>query len=462
MTYRDSQREIWRLKIPLTQSCNLDCAYCYVRKKKKEIQPAFYQRVLKKFFNTPGDKKEVVILGGEPLLFPDRLGKLIEFIKREKRKKITISLCTNLSFKKNTLPAGVDFVFVSLDGKQISHDKGRVFARPFNNGSFNQVIKNINALTDKKEKKKLRITKIITPQNVEFLLTDFIFLKNLNLPFNFSPAAGISGWDKKKLATLRGNLTKIFQIIKKEIKENDKEVPENLKVLFFIPPAFCPFSSLMLGTDGCLYNCEFLALGDFKSRALSLKKLTSQKCVYDLTKKRCREEKCLQCGLVCLNNILPTNKKLGKDAIFWLRQVQQQRNFLLVNFVREYKIKLPHQIILLNYRSDRANDAANFIFWMRKFVPVLPGRKLLFVFYAVGQKERKIPEKIFASYKQAGLGRFDYSRPTLVFDCRDQEVYFLSQNSGLLKLGKRKIETLIKNKSIGNLKTGIGIASFIL
>ncbi len=60
--------------------------------------------------------------------------------------------------------------------------------------------------------------------------------------------------------------------------------------------------------------------------------------------------------------------------------------------------------------------------------------------------------------------KLNFTKPVLFFDCRTQEVYFLRGG----KKSREKISEekeawpLIKNNSIGNLRTGIKIIDFFL
>ena len=459
-------REIWRLNIPLTRRCNLDCDYCYVKKENRELDPAIYQPALEKFLAGSGEAKDVVILGGEPLLFPDRLEKLIEQIRRlgrKNKKKVKISLCTNLSVNRINAPKGIDSIFVSLDGDRLAHDKNRLSEKPSRKGSFNRVFGNLKLLLgDKKLKDKIRITKVVSPDNAGSLFEDFVFLKKLKLPFNFSFAVGVSGWNKKILLSLEESFLKIFKELEADLKNNQGEIRENLAGFFTLPAVFCPFSNLSLGLDGKFYNCEFLALGAPGNHGFEIEKVSEKKCVYDLQENKCREETCLRCGLVCQKENLKSGRKLKPSAVEGLRRAQGYRNFLLTNFIKKHKVERPRQLVLLNYEDSLKHRVSNLVVWSGKFLPNFSGAGK--IFSSAGGRGLKALGKKFNDVFVSDFKKLNFTKPVLFFDCRTQEVYFLRGG----KKSREKISEekeawpLIKNNSIGNLRTGIKIIDFFL
>ena len=461
-----SAREIWRLNIPLTQKCNLACDYCYVKKKNKNLAPAAYQKALKNFLASPGDVKEIVILGGEPLLFPDRLKKLVVYIRKlekESGKKIKISLCTNLVVGRINAFSGIDSVFVSLDGSRSSHDRGRVSGERIRKKSFRRVFDNLKlAVKNKKTKDKIRLTKVISPDNAEFLFEDFVFLNRLKLPFNFSFAAGVAGWDRKRLIVLQENFAKIFREIEADLKKNRNRAGKSWANLLALPAVFCPFSNLSLGLDGKFYNCEFLALGDFGRRGFELGKALAKNCFYDLREKKCLEEECLRCGSVCSANNLVAGGKLKKSDVEGLRQAQKYRNFILTGLVKKRRVGMPRQTVLLNYKDETENNALNFFLWTNKFIPLSSDARVLF--FSTGKEQG--PETIgrrFNFSPTSDFKRLKLTEPILFFDCQSQEVYFMEGDKKSRKKinSEKEIRFLIKKKSIGNLRTGIKIIDFI-
>jgi uncharacterized protein len=134
-TDRENQILFW---IDLTNQCNFRCSYCYVDKKKEQVNISRFSKFLDilqtliRKYNL--SKVEFILAGGEPLLYPKQLFGVIKKIKsfsQTSRTKTGIQLITNASLltedranflKKNKIRLGV-----SLDGLEAYHNLTRRF-----------------------------------------------------------------------------------------------------------------------------------------------------------------------------------------------------------------------------------------------------------------------------------------------------------------------------------------------
>ena len=128
----------------ITHRCNLRCAHCY-----QDDYTAFESReslalVLDQYealLNAHGYKGYLNITGGEPLTHPD----LFWLLREAGKRGIVTAVLTNgtLIGKREAVKlktCGVDYVQVSLDGTEETHDKIR------GKGSFNQAVSGLREL----------------------------------------------------------------------------------------------------------------------------------------------------------------------------------------------------------------------------------------------------------------------------------------------------------------------------
>jgi len=169
---------IWNL----IRRCNLTCKHCYSISADTdfpgELSTEEIYTVMDdlKSFNVP----VLILSGGEPLLRPD----IFEISKRAKEMGFYVGLSSNGTLItenniENIVAIGYDYVGVSLDGLQETHD---VFRRK--QGSFDEALNGIRLCRDRGIKVGMRFT--LTQDNAEELpqllelmeeeLTSFIFL----------------------------------------------------------------------------------------------------------------------------------------------------------------------------------------------------------------------------------------------------------------------------------------------
>ena len=180
-----------------TNSCNLDCKYCYDKEnhRQKDMENKYFKAKIPSIINNIKylwkDKKakcEIIFHGGEPLVInPENYEELISEIKKEYPKAI-ISIQTNGTlinekfiklFKKYNIHLGI-----SLDGYNEITNKNRVFCN--GNNSFNIVIKNIEML--KNNNVKFGIIMTLTSEVLGKEKELYEFISKNKLKCNIRPA----------------------------------------------------------------------------------------------------------------------------------------------------------------------------------------------------------------------------------------------------------------------------------
>jgi uncharacterized protein len=141
-------KEIYKLDLALTTQCNQRCKYCFVNKTNELMDFGIAKSAVDLLISSPGRKKILIIYGGEPLLLPALLRKVILFTEEKARacqKEVIISLGTNGTLCNegflNFLEEHDVKFSLSLDGNKKFHDRNRKFKN--GRGAFNKVYKKI-------------------------------------------------------------------------------------------------------------------------------------------------------------------------------------------------------------------------------------------------------------------------------------------------------------------------------
>jgi len=164
-----------RLLLFMTYRCTSKCKMCTIWKHGENIdsQKELTLDELKSFFDNLDQKhvSSIEIFGGDSLLRKDVTIPFIEYVK-EKNPKMVIDLPTNCNLldeetAKAIVKAGVDMLYVSLDGPIETHDKIRG-----NDGTFNRVQKGLEYVIKAKkelasETPEIVINCTITSSNVD-------------------------------------------------------------------------------------------------------------------------------------------------------------------------------------------------------------------------------------------------------------------------------------------------------
>lgn len=86
------------LYLNITNQCNLNCEYCYIHDKKDYEKSAELGNLINAIDTV--NPQQVVITGGEPLLYPELIQSLIRYYESSLSKHWDVILCTNLYYKE--------------------------------------------------------------------------------------------------------------------------------------------------------------------------------------------------------------------------------------------------------------------------------------------------------------------------------------------------------------------------
>ncbi len=172
-----------RLDIKLTNSCNLRCEMCHQWGDSGwhlDQEPSFFANLVpleryQKLIEEVSDWSPwVVLLGGEPFLYPS----LLSLAKTIKMTRLPLTISTNgtmlVSHAEELVRLGVDFLLISIDGGREVHD--RIRRSP---GCFDKILEGIGAIQRQKLQQKrtrpfLVISTVVTAANAGCL--DDVFL----------------------------------------------------------------------------------------------------------------------------------------------------------------------------------------------------------------------------------------------------------------------------------------------
>jgi len=248
------------LSVFLGGGCNLDCSYCFIDKenlKKISLDISLIKKGIDFFLKNSSKNPVISFTGGEPLLYWASLEKLIEWIrKNEKRRELIIVVSTNGTlldkrkysfFKKNNV-----VLSISLDGKQNINDMSRVF-KDKKSSVFKVTWNNIKNL----DRKNIKICSVFTPETVECLNKNIkFFIQNGFFQLDFYPEI-YRLWSKKHLNVLK----KEFDIFTKFYNNLGPNYNSSFEALFINrmleknSDNFC-CQKLILAPNGNFYLCD--------------------------------------------------------------------------------------------------------------------------------------------------------------------------------------------------------------
>jgi uncharacterized protein len=198
----------------LTYDCNSACPYCFVQQNGKNLSMS--DKVLKKSIdwiaNTAKDEVEIVFLGGEPTLHPEKIEQAVEYARKrgeEKGIRFHFTMTTNFLNLTETLAEKLATwkvsYLMSVDGYGERHDRSRPAKDKNITSPFALLQERIGMLKKHQPKLAARITS--TPFTVNWLAHDMQKLFEMGFKhFIISPATGIR-WTDEKLKQFEEQLT---------------------------------------------------------------------------------------------------------------------------------------------------------------------------------------------------------------------------------------------------------------
>lgn len=239
----------------LTNNCNLNCKYCFVKKEQHQSKLDFtkYKEVID---NNNKQISSITFFGGEPLLYIDLIESIIKYNK-EKKYHFQYILNTNaillndkiIEFiKKNNI-----LVNASLDGNSISNSYNR-----FDEILFKKVINNIYKL--KQKDIEIIINYVITPNNIDYLYDSLHYfkensLKKIALLFDYDAI-----WQEKDLKKLKNQLENSMDIFSDLSNKDFIVYPIYSKILAIlenkeIPKCRFGEETIVMSRTGEIYPC---------------------------------------------------------------------------------------------------------------------------------------------------------------------------------------------------------------
>lgn len=261
--------------IHLTDSCNLNCSYCYEKKRNKDIDFENIKYLIDNEINKKSKDTIIYFYGGEPLLKKDVIKDTIDYINSKKSKtKFLYGITTNgvllddefLDYMKKNNFINIAY---SIDGIKEAHDINRVNLNK--EGSFDIVQENA--------KKVLKVYKdavamiVITKNNLIYLDKSINFLidlgfKNINLMFDYEYK-----WQDEDLSLIKEMFYKVSKIYEEKLlQECDIEIPLlDRKIKSYVDNSYncndeCELGikNVEVGADGNFYPCvRFINNSDF-------------------------------------------------------------------------------------------------------------------------------------------------------------------------------------------------------
>jgi uncharacterized protein len=207
----------------LTSKCNLNCDYCYVKKKDQDMSKETIRKSIDMIFNLANKDTKIALFGGEPLLKKDLFKYAIAYTQKKNKTlshKVGFICSTNgilindefiKLFKSNSIP-----ISVSIDGDMKSQLKNR---GPASETLFSKILQNIRLL--QKSSCKYDITMTVAPNCVSSMLNNVKFLYGLGCKEIRLRAASCVSWSMDEVKIYLNQLKKIADLYLKLHKENN-------------------------------------------------------------------------------------------------------------------------------------------------------------------------------------------------------------------------------------------------
>ena len=221
-----SIKEIHKLDLAITTRCNFRCRYCFVCKTNETMDLKTAKNAARLLLSSPGRVKKLIIYGGEPLLHPSLLKKLILFIEEISRisnKRILVSLGTNGVLLNtefaNFLNEHAIKVCISMDGLKRAHDANRLFK----NGkpSFARLHAALPLMLRTLKDENVAALVGVHPRFASELFAHFQFVTKRGISnINIEPIQNVS-WSEDDKKAFLANLTKIAKHILANINKDN-------------------------------------------------------------------------------------------------------------------------------------------------------------------------------------------------------------------------------------------------
>lgn len=249
----------------LTNTCNLNCSYCYQgEKKNKRMTKEIGEKSINYFIDNSYDKEKVwlTFMGGEPFLEYDLMKHLTEYFKQkanEKNIQYGFHVSTNgLLINENNLDFLIenDFeIHLSLDGDKETHDLHRINYN--GEGSFEKVLETAKLLNNSNANLYIRMT--VTPKTIKKLSHNIKWFIKQGFPKINIGCDFFTDWNGY-YDELENQLDKVKDIYLKNKLYLDIYDGNRVKYILKSKPNFCGagFNKFEISTDGKRYPCGYV------------------------------------------------------------------------------------------------------------------------------------------------------------------------------------------------------------
>lgn len=250
-----------RIIIYPTDSCNLNCKYCFVKKNKNLFLKwdKNFENIVDILWESNEKYKEIEFLWWEPLLNFNFIQNIIEYSK--KFNNINFVIYTNwillnkkiiTFFIKNRIK-----INLSIDWNKKNHEKERIWIKD----SHEIILKNLKQYV-KLNKWKYPLWKLtVNPSNIEWLFDNIIYLIKSWFKEIYFDIAKWENWNKKEYEIFKIIFDKIYKIQEKLWKLvnilNVTEIIENYNNNTLNKLWWCRlWESITIWYDNNIYSCQ--------------------------------------------------------------------------------------------------------------------------------------------------------------------------------------------------------------
>ena len=199
------------LQIFLTNDCNLRCSYCFVSKeacRNRELDTEEIKAAIGFFLRSSPRQKIISFSGGEPLRRPAKLKELLRVLSRDgalRQDVACVDVVTNGTLLEGDVARWLNVegvgLTISMDGKRETHDAARPWRFRQKGSSHARVVRNLKPLF-RRDPGRLKASLVFTPSNVQDLLANIQYLRQLGFrSIDFYPAL-YSRWSSQALDAL--------------------------------------------------------------------------------------------------------------------------------------------------------------------------------------------------------------------------------------------------------------------
>jgi uncharacterized protein len=255
----------------LTHACNLHCDYCFdlTQRHRGQLQPNVAGAALDWLFaNTRGNRADISLFGGEPLLRPDFLEWLLPEARTRANaagKKLSFSMTTNGTNMTPRIAAMLNEFKVSLTLSGDGAEKGQDAHRRFNTGagSFAVVDEKIPLILEACPTTSVRMT--VTPKNVAYLAEGVSYYLDSGFSRVSPTPVYEDPWTDESLDTYLEQLEGVGALFAREVVRGNTNFDlggfsEHVRGLIFggSRGRACGAAKTMVAvdTDGTIYPCH--------------------------------------------------------------------------------------------------------------------------------------------------------------------------------------------------------------